>query len=146
MARKYPRARLLVAGARPRRGLARRVRALGGRLVADPPDLQALLAAADLALAPLLAGSGTPIKLLEALAAGIPAVATPAAAEGLDPALARCVAIPEDAAGWVSTLHGLIANPVAASARAAIGARMVREIHDPERIAHQLDELIRRET
>lgn len=146
VARKYPRARLLVAGARPRRGLARRVRALGGRLVADPPDLQALLAAADLALAPLLAGSGTPIKLLEALAAGIPAVATPAAAEGLDPALARCVAIPEDAAGWVSTLHGLIANPVAASARAAIGARMVREIHDPERIAHQLDELIRRET
>ena len=95
VARKYPRARLLVAGARPPRSLVRRVRAVGGRLVADPDDLPALLAAADLALAPLLAGSGTPIKLLEALAAGIPAVATPAAAEGLDPALARCVAIPD---------------------------------------------------
>ncbi len=142
--RDYPRVQLLVAGARPPRSLARRVRALGGRLVADPPDLAALLAASDLALAPLLAGSGTPIKLLEALAAGIPAVATPAAAEGLDPALARCVAIPEDAARWVTALHGLIANPIAARARAAIGVRLVRELHDPEAIGQTLDELLRR--
>ncbi|MEO7794359.1 MAG: glycosyltransferase, partial [Thermoanaerobaculia bacterium] len=64
VARKYPRARLLVAGARPPRALARRVRALGGRVVANPADLAALLADSDVALAPLLAGSGTPIKLL----------------------------------------------------------------------------------
>ncbi len=144
VARKYPRARLLVAGARPSRGLARRVRAVGGRLIADPPDLSALLAASDVALAPLLAGSGTPIKLLEALAAGIPAVATPAAAEGLDPALARCVAIPDDAAGWVTALHGLIANPVAARARAAVGEQLTRELHDPEKLARSLHELLHR--
>ena len=142
VARKVPRARLLVAGARPPRSLVRRVRAVGGRLVADPDDLPALLAAADLALAPLLAGSGTPIKLLEALAAGIPAVATPAAAEGLDPALARCVAIPDGAAGWVTTLHGLIANPVAARARALVGAQLVRELHDPGRVAEALHEAL----
>ncbi len=144
VARRYPRARLLVAGARPPRALARRVRRLGGRLVADPADLSALLADSDVALAPLFAGSGTPIKLLEALAAGIPAVATAAAAEGLDPALARCVAIPEDAASWVTTLRGLIANPVAARARAAIGAQLVRELHDPERIARALSDLLER--
>ncbi len=140
----YPRVRLLVAGARPSWGLARRVQKLGGRLIADPPDLSALLAGSDLALAPLLAGSGTPIKLLEALAAGIPAVATPAAAEGLDPALARCVAIPEDATAWVTTLHGLIANPVAARARAAVGERLMRELHDPETLAHSLSALLQR--
>lgn len=144
VARKYPRARLLVAGARPPRGLAHQVRRLGGRLVADPEDLPALLAGADLALAPLLAGSGTPIKLLEALAAGIPAVATAAAAEGLDPALARCVAIPEDAAAWVTTLHGLIANPVAARARAAVGVQLVRDLHDPERVASALEAVLER--
>ena len=142
VARKYPRARLLVAGARPSRELVRRVREVGGRLVADPDDLATFLATADLALAPLLAGSGTPIKLLEALAAGIPAVATPAAAEGLDPALARCVAIPEDAAGWVTTLHGLIANPVAARSRAVFGAQIVRELHDPGRVAAALNEVL----
>lgn len=144
VARRYPRARLVVAGARPPRALARRVRRLGGRLVADPADLSALLAESDVALAPLFAGSDTPIKLLEALAAGIPAVATAAAAEGLDPALARCVAIPEDAASWVTTLRGLIANPVAARARAAIGAQLVRELHDPERIARALSDLLER--
>ena len=71
-------------------------------------------------------------------------MATAAAAEGLDPALARCVAIPEDAASWVTTLHGLIANPVAARARAAIGAQLVRELHDPERIARALSDLLER--
>lgn len=144
VSRKFPRARLLVAGARPPRSLARAVRRRGGRLVADPDDLPALLADSDLALAPLFAGSGTPIKLLEALQAGIPAVATPAAAEGIDPSLARCMAIPEGAAGWVTTLHGLIANPIAARARAAVGARLSRELHDPDRIAVALDEVMRR--
>lgn len=144
VARRHPQARLLVAGARPPRRLARQVRRLGGRLVADPADLPALLAGSDLALAPLLAGSGTPIKLLEALAAGIPAVATPAAAEGLDPALARCVAIPEDATAWVAALHGLIANPVAARARAAVGMRLVRELHDAAAIARNLSDLLER--
>ncbi len=142
VARKHPRARLLVAGARPPRALARRVRRLGGRVLADPVDLAQLLAGADIALAPLLAGSGTPIKLLEALAAGIPAVATPAAADGLDPALARCLEIPEDAAAWVTALSGLVANPVAARARAAVVARLVRELHGAERLSERLEELL----
>jgi len=142
VARKHPRARLLVAGARPPRKLVRRVCRLGGRIVADPADLAPLLAGADIALAPLLAGSGTPIKLLEALAAGVPAVATQAAADGLDPALARCLEIPEDAAAWVTALQGLIANPVAARARAAVGVRLVNELHGAERLSRTLEELL----
>ncbi|MEO8275468.1 MAG: glycosyltransferase [Thermoanaerobaculia bacterium] len=144
VARQVPRARLIVAGARPPRGLARRVRSAGGEVVGDPPDLAQILARADLALAPLLAGSGTPIKLLEALAAGVPAVATPAAAEGLDPALARCLAIPEDAVGWVTAIRGLVANPVAARARAEVGRRLVAELHDPVQVARALEGVLRR--
>jgi len=46
-------------------------------------DLPTHLAAADVAVAPLLSGSGTNLKILEYLATGLPVVTTPVGAEGL---------------------------------------------------------------
>lgn len=46
-------------------------------------DLDALYAQASCAVVPLLEGGGTPLKLVEALAHGLPVVATPRAAAGL---------------------------------------------------------------
>jgi glycosyltransferase involved in cell wall biosynthesis len=54
------------------------------RIIANPPDISACFAAADVFFAPLRFGSGTRIKVLEALAAGLPVVATPQALSGLD--------------------------------------------------------------
>ena len=51
---------------------------------ADVPDLTAYLRRAKVALAPLRLGTGTPNKVLEAIAAGAPVVATPAAVESFD--------------------------------------------------------------
>ena len=76
-----PSARLLLVGrgldARPSSDA--RVEALG--FVADLRDAYARAA---VAVVPLLRGGGTPLKFLEALAYGLPVVATPAAAAGLD--------------------------------------------------------------
>lgn len=47
-------------------------------------DLAAPYSRADVAVAPLRAGGGTRLKLLEAFARGVPVVATPKAAEGLE--------------------------------------------------------------
>jgi glycosyltransferase involved in cell wall biosynthesis len=52
-------------------------------LVADPPDVSPYLARAHIAAVPLTTGGGTRLKILEAMAAGVPVVATPLAAEGL---------------------------------------------------------------
>jgi glycosyltransferase involved in cell wall biosynthesis len=46
-------------------------------------DLPAHIAAADVAVAPMLSGSGTNLKILEYLATGLPVVTTPIGAEGL---------------------------------------------------------------
>jgi len=43
-----------------------------------------LLQATDVALNPMFSGSGTNLKMLEYLAAGVPVVATPVGARGLD--------------------------------------------------------------
>jgi glycosyltransferase involved in cell wall biosynthesis len=47
-------------------------------------DLAPLYASADCVVVPLTEGAGTPLKFVEALAYGMPVVATPLAAKGLD--------------------------------------------------------------
>jgi len=48
------------------------------------PDLRELYASAGCVAVPLLEGGGSPLKFVEALAFGVPVVATPRAAAGLD--------------------------------------------------------------
>jgi polysaccharide biosynthesis protein PslH len=80
--RSEPELRLVVAGERPPAGLARRLARAGGELVGRPPDLRELIASATVAVAPLRCGSGVPLKVLDAWAAGVPVVASPFAAAG----------------------------------------------------------------
>ncbi len=81
---KVPEARLVLAGRSPKP----RVKALGDlagvTIVADPPDMGAMLRAATLTVVPLESGGGTRIKVLEAMVEGVPVVATRLAVEGLD--------------------------------------------------------------
>ncbi len=78
---KLPDARLALVG-----------RGLPGPLSADPrveavgflADLTSAYTSARCALVPLLQGGGTPLKFIEALAYGLPVIATPRAAAGLD--------------------------------------------------------------
>lgn len=79
---KLPEASVVLAGRNPHRHVA----ALAGpgvEVVADPPQLEPLLMRSDLAVLPIAVGSGTRIKVLEALCWGVPIVATRLAVEGL---------------------------------------------------------------
>ena len=79
-----PSARVILAGRSPD-AAAQALSALDGiTLVANPDDLGSLLSAAHLSIVPLRFGGGTRIKILEAMASGVPVIATPLAAEGLD--------------------------------------------------------------
>lgn len=74
---------LTLAGRAPNR----RIRALEGivglHLCADPLDLRPLYARANMAIIPLTEGGGTRIKVLEAMACGVPVIATAKAVTGL---------------------------------------------------------------
>jgi glycosyltransferase involved in cell wall biosynthesis len=56
----------------------------GVTVLGEVPDVVRVLHAADIALCPLLEGSGTSIKTIEYLAAGLPVVSTPVGVRGLD--------------------------------------------------------------
>lgn len=81
--KRLPRSRLLVAGRNPSR-LITKLGASGKiDLIANPVEITDYLAQADVVVVPLVSGGGTRLKILEAMAAGVPVVATPLAAEGL---------------------------------------------------------------
>jgi glycosyltransferase involved in cell wall biosynthesis len=81
---RLPEARLAVAGRGVPEHLAVKAAAIGGiEILGFVPDLKALLNNAAVAIIPLEYGAGTKIKTIEALAAGVPVLATPVAAEGL---------------------------------------------------------------
>lgn len=83
--RRVPDAELLLAGQQPPAWLRARTQGMAGvTLHADVADMRPLLESAWVALAPLRRGSGSPLKVLEALAAGVPVVTTPRVAQSLE--------------------------------------------------------------
>jgi len=74
--REVPGVRFVVVGRRPGRAIRRLVRRAGITVVADVPDVRPYLAAAHVAVAPLRIACGVPNKILEAMAMGLPVVAT----------------------------------------------------------------------
>jgi polysaccharide biosynthesis protein PslH len=75
---------LHIAGRNPGRRISNAVQAAGGLLTKNPKELGNIYRQAAVAAIPLRSGGGTRIKILEALAVGLPIVATRKAVEGLD--------------------------------------------------------------
>ena len=134
----HPRARLILAGSRPASRLARRAIASGAELSIEPPSFAADFARAAIAVVPLFAGSGSPMKLLEAIVAGTPVVATPAAANGTVPAIQRGLTIAESAGEWISALEVSLDDPQAARRRATIARAAALQHHAAPRVRELL--------
>ncbi|RUU45328.1 glycosyltransferase [Mesorhizobium sp. M6A.T.Ca.TU.002.02.2.1] len=81
---RLPTASLVLAGRYPKPAVKALTGLQGVDLVENPDDMGPLLSRAHLSIIPLSAGGGTRIKALEAMAWGIPVIATPLAVEGLD--------------------------------------------------------------
>lgn len=80
-----------------------------------------------MALVPLDAGSGVPIKLLEAWAAGVPVVASPWAAAGAEarPGLDHLPA--ERPADWLAAIESLLEHPEEGERLARAGRERLAE-------------------
>ncbi len=105
-----PTARLQLVGRNP----TAEVRALAGPTVevtGTVPDLEPWYARTRVSLAPLLAGGGSRLKILESLAAGRPVVATTIGAEGLEDLVGRGVVIADEPQDMAAALLGLLTDP-----------------------------------
>lgn len=138
-----PEVKLLLAGARPPHALKKLAAATPGvDLVADPPDLREQLRRGAIAIAPLRAGSGTPIKILEAMAAGLPVVASPSALAGLDSFPTAAARSAADPAAFADGILALLADPAAAEAQRRLAYDWVKARHDRRAVAAGLEAMI----
>ena len=123
-----PGAQLLLVGREP----APAVRALAGENVhvtGTVPDVTPYLARSRVVVAPLRAGGGTRLKILEALDTGRPVVATSVGCEGMDDLVGRGVVVADTAPALADAIATLLVDPARASALGRAGHDAVAADH-----------------
>jgi polysaccharide biosynthesis protein PslH len=132
-----PEARLQLVGRNPTSAVS----ALAGPTVVvsgTVPDLTPWYARTRLALAPLLTGGGSRLKILEALAAGRPVVATSIGAEGLEDLIGRGVVVADDPGGMAAATVELLRDPERSAALGRSGVDAVAADHSWTRAVRPL--------
>jgi glycosyltransferase involved in cell wall biosynthesis len=127
-----PRLRLTLAGREAPAGADPRVTALG-----FVDDLDPLYARAACALVPLLTGGGSPLKFIEALAHGLPVVATPRGAAGIDAESGRHFLEGDGSEGFARALLEAL-DPARADALASAGRALAETEYSIEALARRL--------
>lgn len=127
-----PSARWIMAGARPAPAVRRLAAVPGVEVHADVDDISVFLQQATISVAPMAGGSGVPIKILEAMAAGVPVIADPWSASGLEDPAGAVVAEGENE--WLETVRYLLIDRNAAREQAVRGVKVWREHYHPGRV------------
>jgi sugar transferase (PEP-CTERM/EpsH1 system associated) len=95
----------------------------------EVPDVRPWLAAADVVVAPLRVARGIQNKVLEAMAAGRPVVASPAAFEGIEADPGRDLAVADGAEAQAKAIRDLLADPAWAASIGASARRRMEEAY-----------------
>jgi glycosyltransferase involved in cell wall biosynthesis len=126
--RRVPAARLLLVGRDP----APEVRALAGpqvEVTGTVPDVRPYLARSRVLTAPLRSGGGTRLKIMEALGAGRPVVATTVGCDGLEDLVGRGVVIADDPRAMAEEISRLLTDATEATRLGTLGHEAVRSGH-----------------
>jgi glycosyltransferase involved in cell wall biosynthesis len=130
-----PDARLSVVGANPSDRVLRFDGRDGITVVGPVDDLRDAYHGHRVMVAPIRAGSGTRLKILEAFAAGIPVVSTTLAVEGIDARHERDLLIADDAVSFADAVARVLSDDDLASSMAASAAELVRGSYDWRMVA-----------
>jgi glycosyltransferase involved in cell wall biosynthesis len=144
---RLPRAKLVVAGQGAPPELARLAgRVAGVELVGAFDDPEPLYRQARAFIEVALGGSGTRLKVLNALARGLPVVTTPEGAEGLDIRPGEHALVGATPAEMVDSLVRVMSDDAVWAALAENGRRLVRERYRPETAYRILDRVFGADT
>ncbi len=125
---RVPEARLLLVGKDP----APAVRALADEhieVTGTVADVSPFLARSRVVVAPLRAGGGTRLKIMEALDVGRPVVATSVGCEGMEDLVGRGVVVADTAPALAEAIADLLRDPAGAAALGRAGHDAVAADH-----------------
>lgn len=136
-----PAAQLILVGRNPPESLVRRAQGSPGvELHPNVPDVRPFLASAGVMAVPLRIGGGSRLKILEAMAAGLPVVSTHIGAEGLglEPGCHFIAADPPE--DHAAALLDAIRQPGPAQERARRARQLVLASYDWDALAEGLEQ------
>jgi glycosyltransferase involved in cell wall biosynthesis len=133
--------RVVIAGASPTPDVQALAALPGVRVTGRVADVADLYAEADVAIAPLRAGGGTRIKILEAFAQRCPVVSTSLGADGILARHGTHFLIADTPADFACAILDLIRNPNTAAALAERAFERVRTIYNRESVAKRIQRL-----
>jgi len=142
--RRCPGARLRVAGKGISASFAERIRESHGEPVGYVADIADEFSRAAVLVVPLWVGAGARVKIVEGLAAGVPVVATPMAAEGLGLEPGRNYLAGDSAGDLGRAAAAILADPPRAAALAAAGRAFASEHFSLAAVARSTNDLCRR--
>ena len=142
--RRHPEVRLRIVGRDPSETLLALVERHRPNVVLEGfvADLDEVFATATASLAPLRFGSGVKIKMLEAMARGLPTVATSVSVEGIPVGAdgADGCAVSDDLAAWPDLVDELI-DPAVNAQRSKAALAFFDRTYSREVVAAQYDEI-----
>jgi polysaccharide biosynthesis protein PslH len=143
--KQLPGRKLLIVGRNPSEAVKALAEEPGVHVTGTVADVRAFYHRALAVVVPLRIGSGTRLKILEAMAAGIPVVSTALGAEGIDVTNEKDTLIAESPADFVSAIAKLAASPGIVQSLSAGGRALVKSLYDWPALGEKLYE-VHRET
>ena len=120
-----PAVALHVVGRRAPAPLVDELRAAGADVTVDAPEVASHLAAADVFVNPVRHGAGINIKMIEAMAAGLPVVSTAVGARGLHWRDGEHLLVADGPTAFRAAVQGLLDDPARRAELAEAGRRFV---------------------
>jgi glycosyltransferase involved in cell wall biosynthesis len=137
-----PSARLCLVGRRPPEALRKRVKACDGvSLHADVSDVRPFLARSGVMVVPLRIGGGSRLKILEAMASGLPVISTRIGAEGLEIDPAKHYIAADEPATFAAAIVSYLRDARAAQEMARYSRSYVLDRYDWDALAERLEQV-----
>ncbi|MBK9089784.1 MAG: glycosyltransferase [Holophagales bacterium] len=137
-----PQARFLVGGSNPPADLAERLRTEGVRFLGRVPDARDFLASGAAMVVPLRSGGGMRVKILEAMALGVPVVSSPLGAAGIGALDGTEILLADGPESLATACASLLLEKDRAVAIGRAGRRRVHETFDASGIGRRLLEFL----
>jgi polysaccharide biosynthesis protein PslH len=140
--RQRPDAEFHIIGRKPVAAVRRLARLDGVHVIGQVPDVRPYLRRAAVAVVPLRIARGIQNKILEALALGLPTVASPASLSGLPAEPGRELLAAETPEEWTTAIQQLFDDPGLRQRLGAAGRRYVEHRHSWQQCLAGFDELL----
>jgi len=127
--RKIPRAEFHIVGSKPSRAIKKLQAMTGISVTGHVPDVRPYLHDAAVSIAPLRMARGTQNKILESMAMGVPVVATPQAAKGIQAIPQKHLLVGDDAESFADQVVRVLENPTLQKLLSEAGRKRVEETH-----------------